>query len=88
MLVVPLGVIGALLAATLRGLNNDVYFRRTLDHDRFVGQECDPDRRVRQDLMEKEGKGIIEATLEASRMRLRLFDDLSGLYSRGHAAGD
>ena len=26
MLVVPLGVIGALLAATLRGLNNDVYF--------------------------------------------------------------
>ncbi|MCS6036795.1 efflux RND transporter permease subunit [Klebsiella pneumoniae subsp. pneumoniae] len=26
-----------------------------------------------KDLMEKEGKGIIEATLEASRMRLRLF---------------
>ena len=27
MLVVPLGVLGALLAATLRGLSNDVYFR-------------------------------------------------------------
>ena len=27
MLVVPLGVVGALLAASLRGLNNDVYFR-------------------------------------------------------------
>lgn len=27
MLVVPLGVIGALLAATFRGLTNDVYFR-------------------------------------------------------------
>lgn len=26
MLVVPLGVVGALLAASLRGLNNDVYF--------------------------------------------------------------
>ncbi len=26
MLVVPLGVIGALLAATFRGLTNDVYF--------------------------------------------------------------
>ncbi len=72
MLVVPLGVIGALLAATLRGLNNDVYFRgRTLDHDRFVGQECDPDRRVRQGSDGERRKGIIEATLEASRMRLR-----------------
>lgn len=27
MLVVPLGVVGALLAATLRGLENDVYFQ-------------------------------------------------------------
>ncbi|PWS15412.1 hypothetical protein DKP79_28075, partial [Klebsiella pneumoniae] len=27
MLVVPLGVIGALLAATFRGLTNDVYFQ-------------------------------------------------------------
>lgn len=27
MLVLPLGVIGALLAATMRGMNNDVYFR-------------------------------------------------------------
>ncbi|WP_234882756.1 efflux RND transporter permease subunit, partial [Salmonella enterica] len=27
MLVVPLGVVGALLAASLRGLNNDVYFQ-------------------------------------------------------------
>ena len=27
MLVVPLGVLGALLAATLRGLANDVYFQ-------------------------------------------------------------
>ncbi len=66
------GVIGALLAATLRGLNNDVYFEcRTLDHDRFVGQECDPDRRVRQGSDGERRKGIIEATLEASRMRLR-----------------
>jgi multidrug efflux pump len=26
-MVVPLGVLGALVAATLRGLSNDVYFR-------------------------------------------------------------
>ena len=37
MLVVPLGVIGALVAAALRGLNNDVYFRGFADNNWFVG---------------------------------------------------
>ncbi len=36
-----------------------------------------------KDLMEKEGKGVVEATLMAVRMRLRpISDDLSRLYSR------
>ncbi len=72
MLVVPLGVVGALAATTLRGLSNDVYF--------VVGQLTTIGLAAKnailivefaKDLTEKEGKGIIEATLEASRMRLR-----------------
>ena len=48
MLVIPLGVIGAVLAATLRGLFNDIYFQvGLLDHHRPVGQERHPDRGVR-----------------------------------------
>ncbi len=72
MLVVPLGVIGALLAATLRGLNNDVYFQvGLLTTIGLSAKNANPDRRVRQGSDGEEGKGIIEATLEASRMRLR-----------------
>ncbi len=45
MLVVPLGVVGALLAATFRGLTNDVYFRGgSADHHRPVGEERNIDR--------------------------------------------
>ena len=49
LLVVPLGVVGALLAATLRGIANDVYLQgRPADDHRAVGEERHPDRRVRQ----------------------------------------
>ena len=48
MLVLPLGVIGALLAATMRGMNNDVYFGGAADHHRPVGEERHPDRGIRQ----------------------------------------
>ena len=72
MLVVPLGVIGALLAATLRGLNNDVYFQvGLLTTIGLSAKNAILNVEFAKDLMEKEGKGIIEATLEASRMRLR-----------------
>ncbi len=41
-----------------------------------------------KDLMDKEGKGLIEATLDAVRMRLRpILDDLVGVYPRRYAAG-
>jgi multidrug efflux pump len=71
MLVVPLGV-GALLAATLRGLNNDVYFQvGLLTTIGLSAKNAILIVEFAKDLMEKEGKGIIEATLEASRMRLR-----------------
>jgi multidrug efflux pump len=72
MLVVPLGVIGALLGASLRGLNNDVYFQvGLLTTIGLSAKNAILIVEFAKDLMEKEGKGIIEATLEASRMRLR-----------------
>lgn len=72
MLVVPLGVIGALLAASLRGLNNDVYFQvGLLTTIGLSAKNAILIVEFAKDLMDKEGKGIIEATLEASRMRLR-----------------
>ncbi|WP_226568803.1 multidrug efflux RND transporter permease subunit AcrB [Mangrovibacter yixingensis] len=72
MLVVPLGVVGALLAASLRGLNNDVYFQVGLLTTIGVSaRNAILIVEFAKDLMEKEGKGLVEATLDAVRMRLR-----------------
>jgi multidrug efflux pump len=72
MLVVPLGVIGALLFTTLRGLSNDVYFVvGLLTTIGLSAKNAILIVEFAKDLMEKEGKGLVESTLEASRMRLR-----------------
>ncbi|WP_312240346.1 efflux RND transporter permease subunit [Pantoea sp.] len=72
MLVVPLGVIGALIFTTLRGLSNDVYFVvGLLTTIGLSAKNAILIVEFAKDLMEKEGKGLVEATLEASRMRLR-----------------
>ena len=72
MLVVPLGVFGALLFTTLRGLSNDVYFVvGLLTTIGLSAKNAILIVEFAKDLMEKEGKGLIEATLEAVRMRLR-----------------
>ncbi|ATX91502.1 efflux RND transporter permease subunit [Citrobacter portucalensis] len=72
MLVVPLGVVGALLAASLRGMNNDVYFQvGLLTTIGLSAKNAILIVEFAKDLMDKEGKVLIEATLEASRMRLR-----------------
>ncbi|MFG6489599.1 efflux RND transporter permease subunit [Roseateles sp. BYS78W] len=71
MLVVPLGVIGALLAATARGLSNDVYFQ--------VGLLTTIGLSAKNAILIVEfakaqmeaGKDTVSATLEAVRMRLR-----------------
>lgn len=71
-LVVPLGVLGALLAATFRELGNDVYFKvGLLTTIGLSAKNAILIVEFAKDLMEKEGKGLIEATLDAVRMRLR-----------------
>ncbi|MCR4459546.1 MULTISPECIES: efflux RND transporter permease subunit [Pseudescherichia] len=72
MLVVPLGVIGALLAAFARGMNNDVYFQvGLLTTIGLSAKNAILIVEFAKDLMDKEGKGLVDATLEAVRMRLR-----------------
>ena len=72
MLVVPLGVFGAVMAAGLRGLENDVYFKvGLLTTIGLSAKNAILIVEFAKDLMEKEGKGLVEATLDAVRMRLR-----------------
>ncbi|HHR5880207.1 TPA: efflux RND transporter permease subunit [Providencia alcalifaciens] len=72
MLVVPLGVIGALLFTSVRGLDNDVYFKvGLLTTIGLSAKNAILIVEFAKDLMEKEGKGLIEATLDAVKMRLR-----------------
>ena len=72
MLVVPLGVVGALLAATGRGLSNDIYFQVGLLA--IIGLSSKNAILIvefAKAQMEQEGKDLISATLNAVRMRLR-----------------
>ena len=72
MLVVPLGVVGALLAASGRGLSNDVYFQvGLLATIGLSSKNAILIVEFAKAQMEKEGKDLITATLEAVRMRLR-----------------
>ncbi|KHJ66539.1 multidrug transporter [Pantoea rodasii] len=72
MLVVPLGVLGALLATLLRGLSNDVYFVvGLLTTIGLSAKNAILIVEFAKDQIEIEGKGVIEATLDAARMRLR-----------------
>ena len=72
MLVVPLGVLGALLAATGRGLSNDVYFQvGLLATIGLSSKNAILIVEFAKAQMEKEGKDLVSATLEAVRMRLR-----------------
>lgn len=71
LLTLPLGVIGGVIASDMRGMSNDVYFQigllttlgLTTKNAILIVQFA----RARVD----EGAGLIEATLEAARLRLR-----------------
>ncbi len=71
MLVVPLGILGALLGATLRELPNDVYFKVGLIA--IIGLSAKNAILIiefAKDL-HAQGKGLVEATLEAAHLRFR-----------------
>lgn len=71
MLVVPLGILGAVFGAYFRGLDNDVFFQvGLLTTIGLSAKNAILIAEFAQDL-EKEGRGLINATLEAVRMRLR-----------------
>ncbi|WAN09488.1 efflux RND transporter permease subunit [Stutzerimonas balearica] len=71
MLVVPLGVIGAVLATTGRGLTNDVFFQvGLLTTIGLTAKNAILIVEFAKDLY-RDGMGLFEATVQACRMRLR-----------------
>ena len=70
-LVVPLGVIGALMATSLRGLSNDVFFQVGLLVT--VGLAAKNAILIVEFAKElhEQGKSLVDAAIEACRMRLR-----------------
>ncbi|VFS64319.1 Multidrug-efflux transporter MexB [Kluyvera cryocrescens] len=88
MLVVPLGVIGALLATWMRGLENDVYFQVGLLT--VIGLSAKNAILIVEFANERnqQGEDLMSATLEACRQRLRPdSDDFTGLYFRRSTDG-
>ncbi|EHD22312.1 MULTISPECIES: efflux RND transporter permease subunit [Brenneria] len=72
MLVVPLGVIGAVAATLLRGLGNDVFFQvGLLTTIGLSAKNAILIVEFARDLHEKTGKPLKEAAIEAARVRLR-----------------
>jgi len=71
LLSVPLGIFGAVLAATVFGQSNDVYFKVGLLTT--IGLAAKNAILIVEFAMEQQqaGKSLIEATLDASRQRLR-----------------
>jgi multidrug efflux pump len=71
MLVVPLGLLGAVLAVMLRGMPNDVFFK--VGMITIIGLSAKNAILIveyaRQ--LQAQGKGLVEATVEAARLRLR-----------------
>lgn len=72
MMVVPLGVLGTVVATLLRGLGNDVFFQvGLLTTVGLAAKNAILIVEFARDLHEKEGKSLVDAALEAARMRLR-----------------
>jgi multidrug efflux pump len=71
LLVIPLGLVGAVFAVTLRGLQNDVYLQIGLLTTMGLAAKNAILMIEFAEQAEKQGKRVIEAALEAARIRLR-----------------
>jgi multidrug efflux pump len=71
LLVVPLGLVGAIFAVTLRGLQNDVYLQIGLLTTMGLASKNAILMNEFAERAEKEGKRVIDAAVEAARIRLR-----------------
>ena len=71
LLVIPLGLVGAVFAVTLRGLQNDVYLQIGLLTTMGLAAKNAILIVEFAEQAEKKGKRVIEAALEAARLRLR-----------------
>ena len=70
-LAIPLGLLGAVLAAMVRGLNNDVFFQvGILTTVGLTAKNAILVVEFAKEL-EAQGRGLMDATLEAARIRLR-----------------
>ena len=70
--VIPLGIIGTVYATMIRGLDNDIYFIvGLLTTMGLSAKNAILIVEFAKDALEKEGKSLIDATLEACRLRLR-----------------
>jgi len=70
-MVIPLGVVGAVLAATLRGLENDIYFQVALLTT--IGLSSKNAILIVEfaEAAYKSGKGLVESAIDGARLRLR-----------------
>jgi multidrug efflux pump len=71
LLVIPLGLVGAIFAVTLRGLQNDVYLQIGLLTTMGLTSKNAILMNEFAERAEKEGKRVIDAAIEAARIRLR-----------------
>ena len=71
LLIIPLGLVGAVFAVTLRGLQNDVYLQIGLLTTMGLAAKNAILMIEFAEQAEKSGKRVIDAALEAARIRLR-----------------
>jgi multidrug efflux pump len=71
LLVVPIGLVGAILFVTLRGLENDVFLQIGLLTTMGLTSKNAILMNEFAERAEKEGKRVIDAAIEAARIRLR-----------------
>jgi hydrophobe/amphiphile efflux-1 (HAE1) family protein len=72
LVILPVGIFGSVLTTYLRNYSNDIYFQiGILTVLGLTAKNAILIIQFAKEAMEKEGKPLIEATLEASRLRLR-----------------